>query len=112
MAGAYTRFGDVRALLTEPDDMYVVMGRAEEIVMRFAPTPSRPGMQRTFFLVSDGWCKDMDPYTATPYTVEPLPFHAMSGFPYPPSESFPQSPAHKAWLETYQTRQLSGSRGR
>ena len=32
-------------------------------------------------LHADGYCKDMDLYTAFPDTVEPLPFHGMSYYP-------------------------------
>jgi len=52
----------------------------------------------------DGWSKDGDPNTAFSQTVEPLPFHGMSQYPYPASERFPDTPAHRAWREKYNTR--------
>jgi hypothetical protein len=107
LRGAYTRFGPVKELLTEFDDRYVLVGPGEEIALKFdaakvAPVPA--GMTRSFVLVSHAYCKDMDLYTATPQTVEPLPFRAMSRYPYPPGEHFPDSSAHRLWQERYNTR--------
>jgi hypothetical protein len=38
-------------------------------------------------------------------SVEPLPFGAMSGYPYRADESFPDTPRHREYLRKYQTRQ-------
>ena len=37
-------------------------------------------------------------------SVEPLPFHAMSRYPYPASEHFPDDAAHRAWRKEYNVR--------
>ena len=42
--------------------------------------------------------------TAYAQSVEPLPFHAMSGYPYPASERFPDDAEHRRWRATYNTR--------
>ncbi|HYC78935.1 MAG TPA: FG-GAP-like repeat-containing protein [Planctomycetota bacterium] len=111
LAGAFTRFGDVAPLLGAADDRYVVFAGGEEIAFRFpAPPPPEAGSARTFVLDVVGWCKDMDPHTADPYTVEPLPFLKMSGYPYPADERFPDGPEHREWLERWQTRRLPGTR--
>jgi hypothetical protein len=113
IGGAYTRFGDVAEILREPDDRYAIFGGGEEIALAFdAPPPPAAGMRRTYVLDTFGWCKDMDPYTAFPHTVEPLPFRGMSNYPYAPEERFPDGEAHRAWRERYQTRLVSGTRGR
>jgi hypothetical protein len=52
----------------------------------------------------DGWAKDRDPNTAFSTTVEPLPFHGMSVYPYPPEEHFPSDAAHEKWRKEYNTR--------
>lgn len=52
----------------------------------------------------DGWAKDQDANTAFSQTVVPLPFHAMSAYPYPNSERFPSDPVHRAYEEQYNTR--------
>ena len=91
--GDYTRFGEVSELLGQADDCYVIMGRGEQLTLRFpveAFGPVPEGHRRSFLLKSDAYCKDMDLYTAHPDTVTPLPFHGMSGYPYGPDESYPR----------------------
>jgi hypothetical protein len=93
MAGDYTRFGDVRELLSRVDDRFVILGRGEEIALEFDASDLPPlpgGWSRTLVLHSDGYCKDMDLYTAFPDTVGPLPYHAMGG--YPPAKPSPAPP--------------------
>lgn len=91
--GLYTSYGDVRELLREPDDRLVIMGSGDELTLRFDPRalpPVAPGWRRDFLLFVDGWAKDSDANTAYSQSVEPLPFHGMSGYPYPPSERPPR----------------------
>lgn len=105
LKGAYTRYGDVRELLTRLDDCYVIMGPGDEIALRFdsaALPPTPAGWSRDFILVSHAYCKDMDLYTGTPTTLEPLPFRAMSHYPYSAPEQFPQNA--RAALKNYNTR--------
>jgi len=107
MRGLYTRYGDVAELLGDADDRYVVMGRGEEMTVKFdaaAFPPLAEGMTRSFILDTDGYCKDMDLYTAEPDTVEPLPFHAMSAYPPPDGEAYPDTAEMRRYRETYQTR--------
>lgn len=109
MTGNFTRFGDVRELLERVDDRFVIMARGEEIALEFDGTalPELPaGWSRTFVLHSDGYCKDMDLYTAFPNTVEPLPFHAMQN--YPPAESIQNLEAFKKYQRTWNTRYIAG----
>jgi hypothetical protein len=111
MAGDYTKFGDVTPLVTKTDDMYVIMGRGEELTLRY-PVSALPeleeGWSRTVILFAAGWCKDMDPYTAFPDTVEPLPFRAMSGYPYGDGESYPDDPELRAYRAKWNTRRVYG----
>ena len=105
--GLYTRFGDVRELLTQVDDRFVIMGSGDEIKMLFEASslpPLRPGHRRDYLLLVDGWAKDRDPNTAHSQTVEPLPFHAMSQYPYFEDERYPESPAHLRYRKEYNTR--------
>lgn len=105
--GLYTRYGEVSELLRDPDDRYVIMASGDELRLRFpaaALPPLPPGWRRDFLLLVDGWEKDQDANTAFSQTVEPLPFHAMSAYPYPPKERYPEDPAHQAYLKTYNTR--------
>jgi tetratricopeptide (TPR) repeat protein len=111
LAGSYTRFGEVAELLSSADDRYVVFSGGEEVALRFeALPPPEKGLTRTFILDAVGWCKDMDPHTAAPHTLEPLPFLGMPGYPYPPTVRFPDSPAHRDWIDRFQTRRVPGTR--
>jgi tetratricopeptide (TPR) repeat protein len=108
--GLYTRYGDVRPLLAGVDDLLVVMGSGDEVRLTFGAAalpplpPADTGWRRDFLLLVDGWAKDADANTAFSQTVEPLPFHGMSRYPYPDAEHFPNDPAHALYRETYNTR--------
>ncbi len=109
MTGAFTRYGDVLPLLTESDDMYVIMPAGDEITLEFDATdamPLPPGWTRDFLIYSDGWIKDGDLNTATGQTVEPLPFHEMSRYPYGDDETYPRDDDHKRFLERYNRRMI------
>ena len=105
--GLYTRYGDVRALLEEVDDRFVIMGSGDEIRLRFAVS-TLPGLPRCwardFLLFVDGWAKDADLNTAFSQTVEPLPFHVMSQYPYPAGERYPDDEDHRRYRALYNTR--------
>ncbi len=105
--GNYTRYGDVRWLLSAIDDQMVIMGAGDELNLKFdAKTLPvlRPGWKRDFLLMVDGWAKDADANTAFAKSVEPLPFHGMSAYPYPTTEHFPGDAAHREYQEKYNTR--------
>ena len=107
--GRYTRYGDVRELLTAADDRSVVMGPGDEVALTFdaaALPPPPAGWRRTVFLESLGWDKDADRNTYAAAQVEPLPFNAMSGYPYGPGERFPDTPLHREYLERWLTREV------
>jgi tetratricopeptide (TPR) repeat protein len=90
--GNYTRFGDVTELVKGIDDRYAVFGSGEEIAAEFDETklPAPPaGWKRDYFFYANGFVKDMDWWDASPFTVTQMPFHGMSKYPYPASESFP-----------------------
>ena len=111
-AGAYTRYGDVRALLTGYDDRLAVFGSGDEVALDFDPArlPALPkGWVRDYFFVANGYEKDMDFYAAEANTVQPLPFRAMGTYPYPKGRSFPLDDAHVDYFLDYNTRHLSGN---
>jgi len=111
MTGDYTRFGRVTDLLTRTDDRFAIFGKGEEISLEF-PTKGLPevprGWTRSFMLYANGYCKDMDLHTAYPDTVEPLPFHEMSAYPYPDGEHYPDDAGHREYLKIWNTRRLEG----
>jgi hypothetical protein len=105
----YTRYGDVLTLVNDdqPDDRFVIMGSGDELRLRF-PTETMPplpeGWKRDFLLLVVGWAKDADFNTAYSQTVEPLPFHAMSAYPYPNPEHYPDDETHRDYSRQYNTR--------
>lgn len=105
--GFYTRYGDVRPLLAATDDRMVIMGSGDEVRLLFpvqALPALQPGWSRDFLLLVDGWAKDADPNTAFSQSVEPLPFHGMSGYPYPAGQDFPDDTEHRLYRAQWNTR--------
>jgi hypothetical protein len=111
-SGAFTRYGDVTPLLQNADDMYVIGRQGDQVNMQFSTanlTAPAQGMERDYFFVVACWFKD--PPGAWGYgfnfTVDPMPFMAMSGFPYPSGESYPYDAAHLAYIQQYNTRVIT-----
>ncbi len=85
LIGYYTRYGDVRELLTKIDDRYVIVNSGDEMSLRFAEQPPVPaGWVRDYVLMGDGWIKDGDFNSTFSKTVLPLPYHAKSEYTRPP----------------------------
>ena len=109
LAGYYTRYGNVAPLLQEVDDLYVILNAGDEITVEFEASrlPTlKAGWVRDFILYSDGWDKDGDINTLTSQTVEPLPFHGMSSYPYPDTEHYPNDEVHRRYQLEYNTRRI------
>ena len=84
-----------------------MFGSGEEVALEFDPAglpPLPPGWKRDYFLMADGYEKDMDFYAAEADTVEPLPFHDMGG--YPSKRSYPKGDSHLNYLLQYNSRQV------
>jgi Tfp pilus assembly protein PilF len=112
MPGGYTRAGDVRDLLMKSDDMFVIAKPGDEIALAFdaAAAGSLPdGWTRTFLLLADGFSKEMDINSASPDVVGPLPFHAMTAYPYRAPEHYPDTPEHEQYRAKYNTRGVTRS---
>jgi hypothetical protein len=83
------------------------MGSGDEARLLFDARglPQLPaGWRRDFLLKVEGWAKDRDANTAFSQSVEPLPFHAMSGYPYGMNEHYPDDAVHRAYLNHWNTR--------
>ena len=105
--GRYTREGDVRELLRKTDDMYVISRPGDEIAVSFDATRLprlRRGWKRTFLLYADGFSKELDINSATPYEIGPLPYHAMKRYPYAAPEKYQMTAARLRYFERYNTR--------
>ncbi len=106
--GRYTRYGDVRPLLGDVDDRYVIFGAGDAVMLSFDAKELPPlpeGWTRDWLVYVDGWAKDRDPNTLSAERVEPLPFHAMSAYPPPAGEAFHDTPEHNAWQQEWNTRE-------
>ena len=110
LVGYYTRYGDVRELLFEPDSKYIITNAGDEITLEFDATrvpDLPPGWARDFIIYTNGWLKDGDLNTARGQTVEPLPFRGMSRYPYGSDESYPGDDDHRLYLKKYNTRKVT-----
>lgn len=113
-AGHYTRYGDVLELVAAADDRFAILGSGDEVRLEFDPSglvTLPAGWERDYFFYADGFCKDMDFYAAYGYTVEPLPFHAMRGYPYRDGESYPREESYLRYRLEMNTRPFSGRSG-
>jgi Tfp pilus assembly protein PilF len=109
-AGNYTRFGDVRSLLTTSDDRFAIFSSGEGLKLEFDPRrlPAVPaGWVRDYFFYADGFEKDLDFYAAHGFTVEPLPHHGLIAYPYPDGQDYPADANHLNYQLEYNTRQRS-----
>lgn len=109
LRGKYTRYGDVKALLQEADDMYIISNAGDETTISFDATKLRKveeGWKRDFLIYSVGWVKDGDLNTAHGQTVDPLPFHGMSQYPYGVEEQYPVDQKHLNFININNTREV------
>ncbi|MDQ1639038.1 MAG: hypothetical protein QOF62_2377 [Pyrinomonadaceae bacterium] len=87
LIGYYTRFGDVRELLEQIDDRYVIMNAGDEMTFRFLAQPvPLAGWVRDYILIGDGWIKDGDYNSTFSKTVSPLPYHAKQEYTTQPNK--------------------------
>lgn len=107
--GNFTRYGNVKPLLKDSDDMFVITNYGDSIHLEFEEVPIPEGMERHYYLYIDGFYKL--PFVkhllnSTVSTVDPLPFHDMTTYPYPENESYPDDPIHRAYLKNWNTRYI------
>ena len=107
----FTRYGDVTQLMLNADDKFVIGRQGDAVSLMFpvaniAPPPEN--IERDFFFVSL-WFKDENGNWGFGFgfTVNPLPFQNMSGFPYPLTESYPYDAEHLSYLSEYNTRTIT-----
>jgi hypothetical protein len=107
VGGRFTRYGDVLPLLGAADDQYAIIASGDEMTIEFPESAAPPvpaGWRRDFLLYNVAWMKDADLHTARGQTVEPLPFHAATRYPYEPDQHYPDDPAHRRYVAEYNTR--------
>jgi hypothetical protein len=106
LRGFHTRYGDVLPLLEKADDRFVVMGHGDELALAFDAPPQEPGTRRWAFLAADVFYSLKDhPFGPVADSVDPLPYHGMERYPYPP-EAWPHKddPAYAQYVEEWNTR--------
>jgi hypothetical protein len=108
-AGRFTRLGDVRSLLAEIDDVFVISKTGDEFVLSFPELPTPPrGKTYTFMLFADGYSKEMDINSGSPDAVFPLPFKKMTTYPYEPAERHPMTDGQRKVYDETLTRYSRG----
>jgi hypothetical protein len=110
LSGNYTRYGDVRPLLTASDNKYIISNAGDETSVIFDATklPAlKKGWRRDFLIHSVGWVKDGDINTAFGNSVLPLPFHGMKSYPPGPGDTYPQDPELQKYNLEYNTRAVT-----
>lgn len=107
-SGAFTRYDDVLALMQSADDKFVIGREGDAVSLEFpADLPPVPtGMVRDYFLIASCWFKG-NGLSYVPFSVDPMPFQAMTSFPYPSTQSYPYDASHKAYLQEYNTRKIN-----
>ena len=111
--GNFTKYGNVKELLKEQDDMFVIMRHGDAMELRFMDVSKpREGYERTPVLLADVYYKIVYNDKANLYggdqgskSIYPLPFHNMSQYEYNVSEEqYPDDELHKEYLDKWNTR--------
>lgn len=101
LEGYYTRFGDVKALLTGVEGRMVLMNAGDELVLRFPALPDPPpGFKRDFVIVGNGWIKDGDLNSVFSKTLLPLPSRETNDYSTPPGR-LEDDPVFKRFREDW-----------
>jgi Tfp pilus assembly protein PilF len=110
LIGYYTRYGDVRELLRQIDDRYVIVNSGDEMALRFTQQPAPPaGWVRDYVIIGDGWIKDGDFNSTFSKTVLPLPYHAKQEYTTRPGrleDEWPYRQHPEDW-QNYHTRYMT-----
>ncbi len=107
-SGAFTKYGDVTALLQSADNQFVIGRQGDSVSLQFSAADLPPvpkGWVRDYFIITSCWFKG-EGLSYVPFTVNPLPFQGMTSFPYPSNESYPYDAVHLAYLLKYNTRSI------
>ncbi len=103
LVGYYTRFGDVRELLSKVDDRIVITNAGDELLLRFPERPAPPeGWARDYVLIGNGWIKDGDYNSEFSKTVLPLPSRDREYYTTPPTR-LEDDPVYRRFPEDWQT---------
>lgn len=109
--GNFTRYGNITELLLNADDKFAIGRQGDAISLQFPTTnltEPAEGMVRSYFLFESCWFKDENGNWGFgfDFTVDPLPFENMSGYPYPPTENYHTDEEHLNYLRDWNTRTI------
>jgi len=112
--GNFTQYGNVTTLLQETDDLFVIGRQCDKINIQFNTEnlpPPQENMERDYFFIVACWFKDPPDAWGYGYTftVEPLPFLNMTGYPYNTNkENYPytNNDTYNTYLNQYNTRTI------
>ena len=110
LTGNYTRYGDVKPLLMESDNKYIISNAGDETSVKFNAKELpvlKNGWKRDYFIHSVGWVKDGDINTALGNTVLPLPFHGMKSYPPSKTDIYPDDLELQKYNKEYNTRKVT-----
>ena len=110
LTGNYTRYGDVKPLLMESDNKYIISNAGDETSVKFDAKELpvlKKGWKRDYFIHSVGWVKDGDINTALGNTVLPLPFHGMKSYPPSKTDVYPDDLELQKYNKEYNTRKVT-----
>jgi hypothetical protein len=102
-------------LLANEDNKFVIGRQGDTLSLLFPAdnlAPPAEGMQRSYYFFVACWFKVQYANYGfgsgnDGFTVTPLPFHNMSGFPYPlQTESYPNDTDHNNYLREYNNRTI------
>jgi hypothetical protein len=79
-SGSFTRFGDVASLVVNKDNQLVIMRYGDELKLEFTPINISQNLELSFVIHGEIWYKGINNITGA--TVNPIPFHEMSAYPY------------------------------
>ena len=110
--GAFTRYGDVRDLLTHVDDRFVVMRHGDQITVAYpGALPTPVGWTREVMLKGHAYYKNIVPgavpdpkHPTFDRGTEPLPFLGMKDYPYDFPAAYPDDEIHRIYRAEYNTR--------
>jgi hypothetical protein len=110
--GNVTKEGDVLELLTSTDDRFVIQKLGDYIDVGFNNISQKKNKNdiREFVIYSNAYWKNeyaKFAWGVTEDTIDPLPFKAMSSYPYSENESYPYDAKHLNYLSTYNIRKIS-----
>lgn len=107
-SGNFTKTGDVKPLINQVDDVFIISKTGDELVLSFDALPELPKNKKyTFLLYADGYSKEMDINSGSPDAVFPLPFKKMTKYPYGANESFPMTEEKRRIYNEFTTRSVN-----